>query len=394
MQVLDPETTQVAQRGAGTEIAMTRVAEEVKAAMVIARKFPRDEDQARTKIKKACQRMGLAEVSQYEYAKGGAEIVGPSIRILEAVSQAWGNCEAGVVELDRSDGKSAVMSYAVDLESNHREVRIFDVSHTRFTKRGSYVVTDNREIYEMVSNSGSRRRRACLQAVIPGDVIDEAIEECNKTLRGDSKEPLESRIKKMVEAFDQFGVTQAMIEAKFQCNVEAISFLKLAKLRRIFTSIKDGMGDVADFFEVPQAQPQAGKSGFGFKQQSPPASGKAPESPKAETVPVATPGSVTAAQAEDASMKGQGPGVDESLVAEARARELAESKGERGTETREQLLAEIDLLHSNRRDGPATRSGLWKQKCGAEPRGTVDLEKLRALRDHLRTVGGTQGTLA
>lgn len=83
-----------------------------------------------------------------------------------------------------------------------------------------------------------------------------------------------------------------------------------------------------------------------------------------------------------------------SLEEEARARELAESQPERGTETREQLLAEIDQLHSNRRDGAATRSGLWKAKCGADPRGSVDLEKLRALRDHLRTVGGTQGTLA
>lgn len=393
MQVLGPEQQAVAQRGAGTEIAMTRAAQEVQAAMVIAKRFPRNEEQAREKIKKACQRLGLAEVSQYEYARGGTDITGPSIHLLHAVAQAWGNCESGVIELDRSDGKSTAMSYAIDLESNHRDVKIFEVAHMRNTRTGSYKVTDERDIYEMIANVGSRRKRACLEAIIPSDVVAEAVEHCNDTSMGQSKDPLSVQVTKMVTAFEALGVTAEMIATKMQKNIEAISVIQLGRLRRIYASIKDGMGGVKDFFEVPQAQPQTGKTGFGFKQQPPPA-GKAPEAPKTETVPVSAPGSVTAAQAEDAATKGQGLGVDEALVAEARARELAESQPERGTETREQLLAEIDQLHSNRRDGAATRSGLWKLKCGAEPRGTVELERLRVLRDHLRTVGGVQGTLA
>ena len=52
-------------------IATTRAAQEVQAAMVIAKKFPRDETQAIARIDRACKRLGLAEQSEYTYKRGG-----------------------------------------------------------------------------------------------------------------------------------------------------------------------------------------------------------------------------------------------------------------------------------------------------------------------------------
>jgi hypothetical protein len=383
VQVLDPEVeTSVAKRSANVEIAMTRAAQEVQAAMIVAKKFRRNEREALEKIKEACKSVRLAEDSQYEYARGGTEIVGPSIRLLEAISQRWGNCEGGVIELDRSDGKSVAMSYAVDLESNHREVRIFEVEHVRDTRKGSFRVTDNRDIYELVANQGSRRRRACYQAVIPADIVDEAIEACNQTLRGESKDPLSVRITKMVEAFAQFNVSPDMIARKAGCSLDAISYIKLSKLRRIFNSIKDGMGDVADFFEVSTPQQPTGKSSFGFKKAEEPKT-EANHPPASSEPPTGQP-----------AQPGAGTPDVAALEAEARAREQQEAAAEHpGAEqpTREQLLEEITALQDARKMKAADRSGLWKQHCGTQTQEKVDLATLTKLRDHLRIMAGVAG---
>ncbi|BBP87435.1 hypothetical protein BsIDN1_10530 [Bacillus safensis] len=73
-----------------TEAMVSRQAQEVQAAMVVAKKFPRDVYAAFERIKKACERKLLAESAVYEYPKGGSKISGPSIRLAEALAQNWG----------------------------------------------------------------------------------------------------------------------------------------------------------------------------------------------------------------------------------------------------------------------------------------------------------------
>ena len=74
------------------EMMITRQAQEVQAAMVIAKKFPRDEAKAFDKIMRSCQRKGLAEQAEYTYPRGGQKVMGPSIRLAESIAQNWGKC--------------------------------------------------------------------------------------------------------------------------------------------------------------------------------------------------------------------------------------------------------------------------------------------------------------
>src|SRR4051812_19681604 len=76
-----------------TEVAMSRAAQEVQAAMVIAKRFPRDEQKAYAKIMQACKRKSLAEQSQYAYPRGTETVSGPTIRMAEALAQNWGNID-------------------------------------------------------------------------------------------------------------------------------------------------------------------------------------------------------------------------------------------------------------------------------------------------------------
>lgn len=243
------------QKSTTTEMVTTRQAQEVQAAMVVAKKFPRDEIEAFNKIMRACQRKSLAEQSMYEYPRGGQKVTGPSIRLAEALAQNWGNLDYGIVELEQKNGESQVMAYAWDLETNTRQTKIFSVPHVRATKKGNKVLDDPRDIYEMVANQGARRLRACILGVIPGDVIDAAIEQCEVTLKSNNTEPLIDRVRKMVKVFqDNFSVSKEMIEEYLGCNSDAISENDFIRLRKVYGSLRDGMAKREDYFNIKSAE--------------------------------------------------------------------------------------------------------------------------------------------
>lgn len=235
-------------------IAQSRAAQEVQASMVIAKKFPRNEEQCIERIRRSCGRHSLAEVATYAYPRGGTTVTGASIRLAECLAQHWMNIEFGIVELEQRDGESTVMAFAHDLETNSRQMKIFQVRHERRVGKGDDFridkLTDARDIYEMVANQGARRLRSCILGIIPGDVTDIALEQCEKTLASGNKEPLIDRVRKMAAAFGEFGVVVAMLEKRLGHKLEATIEQELVGLRKIFVSLKDGMSKREDWFDL------------------------------------------------------------------------------------------------------------------------------------------------
>lgn len=251
-EVMMQQSGELMGRNTQTEMMISRQAQEVQAAMVIAKKFPRDEVDSFNRILRSCQRRSLAESAMYEYPRGGTKVTGPSIRLAEAMAQNWGNLDFGITELEQRNGESQVMAYAWDLETNTRQVKIFSVPHMRSTKKGNVPLTDPRDIYEMVANQGARRLRSCILGIIPGDVVDAAVAECQKTLTTGNTEPLIDRVRKGIKMFeDKFSVTQEMIEKYIGCKSEAFSENDMLRLNNVYRSLKDGMAKREDFFEIP-----------------------------------------------------------------------------------------------------------------------------------------------
>lgn len=241
------------QGGQMIEVATSRQAQEVQAMILLAKKFPRDEDEAIRRIQTACKRKRLAEVSMYQYARGGTSITGPSIRLAECLAQSWGNIDYGLIELSQANGESQVMAYAWDMETNTRSSKVFTAKHIRSTKQGTYALTDPRDIYEMVANQGARRVRAAILAVIPADIQELAVEQCTKTLTEGNTEPLVDRIRKMFAVFAEYGVTKEMIEKRAQRSSESFTEQNLLDLRKIYISLKDGMSKAEEWFEFSTA---------------------------------------------------------------------------------------------------------------------------------------------
>lgn len=239
----------------GQEVEKTRALQEVQAAIFMARQFPRDEFRAQKKIMEAAKRLSMAEKAIYCFPRGGQQVKGASIRTAETIAKYWGNLSYGIKELsqNQSDHTSEMMAYCWDLESNVRVERIFKVRHIRDTKGGGKLLTDQRDIYEKTANDGARRLRAAILEVLPADIVEDFLQACEKTMEGSSDKPLKERISAMLKAFEDFGVTQEMIEQRIGTRAENFVVKNVVDLGSIYNSIKNNFAPVEQYFDMPNA---------------------------------------------------------------------------------------------------------------------------------------------
>lgn len=233
-----------------TSLMTPEVAREVatvQAQVVMAKAYPRNLADAIKRIQGECSRRTLAEKASYVFKRGTSEVSGPSIRLAESIARCYGNIKYGFEVQSSSESESKVRSYCYDLETNVSAERIFMVNHIMDTKNGPKVLTDQRDIYEHVANQSTRRERACILEVIPGDIVDFALAECQKTLTSSVVVDSNS-ILGIINAFRSFGVSKTQLEAYLDRNIESISAEQLLKLRQIWTGFKDGMSKPEDIF--------------------------------------------------------------------------------------------------------------------------------------------------
>lgn len=225
----------------------------IKGKMYLARQFPRDPERSLARVLEECRRKELAESAQYEFPRGDSVVKGPSIRLVEVLARHWGNIDFGVTEVDTSPEETVIKTYAWDLETNVADEKTFTVKHERSTKKGSYRLTDERDIYEAVANKGARRKRACLLSVLPGWYVSAAAAECEKTLAAsltDGRTIEEVRLR-LAEAFRELGISPAQLSAKAGRDVDKLTQNDIVKLRHLYSAIKDGFVKPADAFGLP-----------------------------------------------------------------------------------------------------------------------------------------------
>lgn len=252
--VENPFAGNAGQGNAGALAVQSRENAEVMAMAVMAKRFPRDPIVACDRIKNAFTRPSLAEKAQYQFARGGSDIVGPSIHSAQAIAQQWGNMSNGWREVSRyvgpdGVGVSEVEAFSVDYETVNREAITFHVRHWRDTKSGGYKLKDERDIYELCANQAQRRKRACILAQLPGDIVDMAMQQAGVTLKSKADTSPEA-MAKMVEAFALFGITKEHIEKRIQRRLDAIQAAQVVQLKRIYASLRDDMSTPEDWFEL------------------------------------------------------------------------------------------------------------------------------------------------
>jgi len=155
-----------------------------------------------------------------------------------------GDCDSSLTEVERRPTGSTVKVRFWDFETNAQQSKVYDVDFVRNTRNGSYVITDEREKYEIMASNGARRLRACMQAGIPSYIVDQAVEACEKTMiqSVNKGKTIEETRKSMLDAFQELAdwITSEMLGAIVGKDFNSVTSADIVKMRSLYNAIKDG----------------------------------------------------------------------------------------------------------------------------------------------------------
>jgi hypothetical protein len=243
------------------ETASTAVAAQARAIIearyLMAKHQPRDMDLARQRILKECARPGFAEAAKYSKPVGESSIVGPSIRFAEAAIRCLGNIDISCMTVYDDAEKRIVRVCCTDLESNHdysQDVTIqktverknpagYEVVSQRTNKQNQivYIVraTDD-DILNKQNALISKAIRTLGLRLVPGDIIDEAMDAVAVTQsKRDAVDPDAAR-KKLLDAFSAVGVPADEVKRYLGHDCGTLDPKELSDLRALYSAIKDG----------------------------------------------------------------------------------------------------------------------------------------------------------
>ena len=244
---------------AGATALSAQVQATVAARYMIAMQRPRDWDTVRQKMLAECRRPGFAEVAQYKKPIGGGKFVeGESIRFAEAAARNMGNIVTEVISVDDDTDKRTLRVVTTDIESNtsfSTDIVVRKAVERRFPKEGQTVISSRRNSNgdivhlveatedEMLVKSGnavSKATRNNILRLLPGDILDDCLAQCQQTLAGKVKEDPDAARKKLLDAFGFFGVLPQQIGEYLGHEPSALSTAELDDLRKQYTAVKTG----------------------------------------------------------------------------------------------------------------------------------------------------------
>lgn len=266
---LAPRTGTVARREfSGTEVARTaetavsaaaaQARAEVEAMYVMALQRPRDIVAVEQKLIRECGRRGFAEAATYSIPRGGSTITGPSIRFAEAALRALGNVHVRTSITYEDEERRVGTVTVIDLEANVPLSAGFTIDKTierrkaspKDTVLGERVNSTGQTVYRIAATEAdvlmkqesvvARLRRNLILQLLPGDLRDEALDECARTLReGDAADPM-ATAKKLAAAFGGIGISTTQLRDYLGHAVDQVTPDEAKELRGIYSALRDG----------------------------------------------------------------------------------------------------------------------------------------------------------
>jgi hypothetical protein len=242
------------------------VVKEIEGALIVAKRFPRDEDRAYQAILRSSQRFTFAEDAQYSFPRGGEKIQGPSIYFAREFARLWGNIRHGCDILFDDETRRTIRAWAWDLQTNVKVHSDDAFQKLIFRKRGGpdgkggWIVPDERDLRELTNRRAAIAKRNCILELLPSDMIQDAISQCEETVQKKVKEDPDAVRKAILKGFGTLNVTAEDLKAFLGTDVAKASPAQLAELRKIYKSIADGQSTWSDY-QAAARDAQAGQPG-------------------------------------------------------------------------------------------------------------------------------------
>jgi hypothetical protein len=292
------------------DTASTAVAAQAKALVearyIMAIRRPRDMDVVRERMLKECCRPSFAAVARYVKPIGKDRAkwpTGPSIRFAEAAIRNMTNITVEVMTVYDDREKRLVRVTVTDLEANvpyFQDVTITKTIERRQAKEGDTVLStrtnsygDKLFILEATDDDIVNKQQALISKairtlglrLIPGDIIDECMDQVMVTQRNADAEDPDSAKRKLFDAFHGLGVQAGQLKEYLGHDAASLTPKELADLRALYAAIRDGDAtwrDVMDnkaaaqteakttSLDAVRAATAAKKAGKGAAAQAPP----------------------------------------------------------------------------------------------------------------------------
>jgi len=239
----------------------------VEARFIVALKRPRSWLAVREAILNECRRPRFAQVARY-HKPIGRGVEGPSIRFAEAAMRCMGNLLVETATVFDDAEKRIIRVSVTDLESNLTIPKDVTIDKTversqlkdgqtplnvRTNSRGqrTYIVAATEDDLLNKENAlVSKAMRTSALRLLPGDILDEAMDLVIKTQNDeDARDPAAAR-KNLVDAFSRIHVTTVMLADYLGHSVDQLSPDELAELRALGLAIKDGEAKWSDAIEM------------------------------------------------------------------------------------------------------------------------------------------------
>ena len=246
-----------------TELAPTAAAEaakqEVQAAVILAKRFPRNEDAAYAAIIRSCKRPTFAGDVSYSFPRGGSSVTGPSIYLAREFARVWGNIRHGVDVVADTPGERTIRAWAWDLETNVKvsadaTFRKLIQRKDRKTGETKWVEPDERDLRELTNKHAALAKRNCLLELLPSDMVEDAQDQAVKTLKNRAAEDPDGLRKILITSFGELNVPIEQIEKYLGHPIAQSSPEELVDLRSIYKSIKDGNSKWTEYLPTNGAE--------------------------------------------------------------------------------------------------------------------------------------------
>ncbi len=249
----------------------------VSARYTLAMRRPRDLDRVRLDLLKDCQRPRFAQVARYAKPVGGKKMEGPSIRFVEAALRHFRNVLPESMVIFDDERRRIVRVSVTDLENNitySQDVAI-DKTVERRNGEGRQILgqrsnTSGETVFIVLATEDelttkqaalvSKALRTSGLRLLPGDLVDEAMDAIIETRRRRDAEDPDALRKRLAGDFAAVGVTPEQLKEYLGHGLEVISEKEGAALWDILCALRDGEARWADVMgervETPAAPAQ------------------------------------------------------------------------------------------------------------------------------------------
>lgn len=218
---------------------------EARAAIMLAKEFPRNEMDVFQQVIAACKRPSFAEKASYAFPRGGSLVTGPSVHLAREMARAWGNIQHGHEVIVDNEESRKIRAWAWDVQTNTRVIKEDEFKKliqrkNKQTGQTNWVTPDERDLRELTNRRAAILLRNAILELMPPDFIEDARARAADTLESRAKEDPEGEKKKIAAVFLGLGIPASELEEWGKCKMAQFTPKMLAELRQIYASVRDG----------------------------------------------------------------------------------------------------------------------------------------------------------